>query len=454
MNKLGLDAIRDCFEGVVPCIMATSDIDGVPNVSMVSQIHYVDPFRIALSYQFFNKTRRNVLATRTASIVVFDPVSMAQYRMLLDYEETQTSGPIFESMKAKLAGIASHTGMHGIFRLLGSDLYRVRAIETISEKKRPVPAPERNLLAATRLTCAELANCRDLDELCERTLACLQQHLGIEHAIVLMIDEASQQLYTVASRGYSLSGIGSEVPLGDGVIGAAAREGVPVRINHMSADYSYGAAIRDRAQSSGFDWTAATEIPFPGLSEPESQIAVPIIRCGRTIGVLFAESQDALCFGYDDQDALAIVADNFGTTFALLEMYEGPATPMAAPVPETAARENLTVRYYPADNSVFIDGDYLIKGVAGAVFWKLVREYVYENRCEFTNRELRLDPVLRLPAFAENLEARLVLLYRRLAEKSTEIRIEKIGRGRFCLIADRALALEEISDDMRRRAAG
>jgi adenylate cyclase len=143
---------------------------------------------------------------------------------------------------------------------------------------------------------------------------------------------------------------------------------------------------------------------------------VPIIRCGRTIGVLFAESQDALCFGYDDQDALDIVADNFGTTFALLEMYEGPSAPVAALVPETAARENLTVRYYPADNSVFIDGDYLIKGVAGAVFWKLVREYVYENRCEFTNRELRLDPVLRLPAFAENLEARLVLLYRRLAE--------------------------------------
>jgi len=73
MNTLRLDAIRDCFEGVVPCVMATSDPDGVPNASMVSQIHYVDPFRIALSYQFFNKTRRNVLATRTASIVVFDP---------------------------------------------------------------------------------------------------------------------------------------------------------------------------------------------------------------------------------------------------------------------------------------------------------------------------------------------------------------------------------------------
>jgi adenylate cyclase len=454
MNTLRLDAIRDCFEGVVPCIMATSDVDGVPNVSMVSQIHYVDPFRIALSYQFFNKTRRNVLATRTASIVVFDPVSMAQYRMLLDYEETQTSGPIFESMKAKLAGIASHTGMHGIFRLLGSDLYRVRAIETISEKKRPVPAPERNLLAATRLTCAELTNCRDLDELCERTLACLQQHLGIEHSIILMIDEASQQLYTVASRGYPLSGIGSEVPIGDGVIGAAAREGVPVRINHMSADYSYGAAIRDRAQSSGFDWKAATEIPFPGLRAPESQIAVPIIRCGCTIGVLFAGSQDALSFGYDDQDALAIVSDIFGTTFALLESYEGPASEPVTPVPETGKREKLTVRHYQVDNSVFIDGDYLIKGVAGAVFWKLVREYVYENKCEFTNRELRLDPVLRLPAFAENLEARLVLLYRRLAEKSNDIRIEKIGRGRICLVTDRALALEEVSDDMRRRAAG
>ena len=454
MNDIRIEALRDCFEGFVPAILATTDADGMPNVSLLSQVVYVDSQRVALSYQFFNKTRRNILAKRAASVVVFDPNTMAQFRLELDYEETQTSGPLFESMKAKLAGIASHTGMHGVFKLLGSDIFRVAAVEMLPGERLQVCPGASNLLPQTRRVCADLSHCRDLSELCDRTLASLQQHLGIEHSIILMLDEVSRRLYTVASRGYPLSGIGSEVSLGEGVIGAAAREGVPIRIGHMSSDYAYGAAVRDTAQKSGLDWASVTEIPYPGLTAPESQLAVPVIQCGRTIGVVFAESRDAMSFSYNTEDALAIVADHFGSTFALLESHEVAALPpVRAVVAAPAAEDALVVRYYPADNSVFLDGDYLIKGVAGAIFRKLVSEYVGEGRDEFTNRELRLDPVLRLPAFAENLEARLVLLHRRLAERSSEVKIEKSGRGRFRLVSSRPLSIEEVSGEMPRARA-
>jgi hypothetical protein len=453
MSVIRLEALRDCFEAYVPSILATTDPDGMPNVSLLSQVHYVDARRVALSYQFFNKTRRNILSTRTACVVVVDPATLARFRIELEYEETQTSGPLFESMKAKLAGIASHTGMHGVFRLLGADVFRVTGIELIPGERLQVCPAESNLLPATRRVCAELSRCRDLGELCDRTLAALQQHLGIEHSIILMSDEARRRLYTVASRGYSLSGIGSEVSVGEGVIGAAAREGVPIRIGHMSSDYSYSAAVRDTAQKSGLDWASVTEIPFPGLAAPESQIAVPIVQCGRTIGVLFAESRDAMSFSYNVEDALAIVADHFGSTFALLEQHEGMAAPPSRVAPAPAAADALVVRHYPADNSVFLDGDYLIKGVAGAIFRKLVSEFVGEGRDEFTNRELRLDPLLRLPAFSENLEARLVLLNRRLAERSTDVKIEKCGRGRFRLVSSRPLLIEEMSGEAIRAKA-
>lgn len=452
MSELVLDSIRECLEGFVPAIMATCDESGIPNVSLISQVHYVDSERVALSYQFFNKTRRNVIATRNASVEVADPVTAAQYRLALDYEETQTGGPIFEGMKAKLAGIASHTGMQGVFRLLGSDIYRVRSIEAIPMKAARRPPARRSLLADVRRLYSAISNCKDLGELCDATLTCLHERLGIHHAMVLMLDPSQCHLYTVASHGYQRSGVGSEVTLGEGVIGAAARERVPIRIGHMSSEYAYGAAIRERTQLSGMSWSAATEIPFPGLKEPESQIAVPILHGGRTLGILFAESPEAMRFGYDDEDALAIVAGQFGAIATLLQEDEAAPDASPQPAPVDRGHHRLAVRHYKADNSVFLDHDYLIKGVAGAIFWRIVQEFVRTRRVEFSNRELRLDPALRLPAYAENLEARLILLQRRLAERSTDVRIEKCGRGRFRLMVSCELVLEEVAENARPEA--
>jgi hypothetical protein len=99
------------------------------------------------------------------------------------------------------------------------------------------------------------------------------------------------------------------------------------------------------------------------------------------------------------------------------------------------------VRYFPTDHSVFLDEDYLIKGLAGAILWRLVQTLQHEGRDQFSNRELRLDPRLALPEVADNLEARLVLLQRRLAERSDSVRMRKTGRGRFALEVSRPLRL-------------
>ena len=106
-------------------MLATCDADGVPNVSLISQVHYVDPERVALSTSSSTRPARTCSRRAGPSVGVVRSGDPRRVPARPRYEETQTAGPLFESMKAKLAGIASHTGMQGVFRLLGADIFRV-----------------------------------------------------------------------------------------------------------------------------------------------------------------------------------------------------------------------------------------------------------------------------------------------------------------------------------------
>ncbi|MBL8200663.1 MAG: GAF domain-containing protein [Chromatiales bacterium] len=443
---LTLDAIRPCFEGAIPSAIATCDPDGTPNVSYLSQVEYVDAGHVALSFQFFNTTRRNILANPQATVLVSHPVTGANFRLTVDYLRTETDGPLFERMKAKLAGVASHEGMAGIFRLRGSDVYQVREIEAIPGQYLAEPPPRRNLLAATRACSGRLSACTDLATLLDETLAGLEAHLGIHHAMLLMHDAAGRRLYTVATRGYERSGVGSEIALGDGVIGVAAAEFTPIRIGFMTPEYAYGRAVRESTQASGLAGMLETEIPFPGLAEPHSQLAVPILAIGRLIGVLYVESSEDLHFGYDDEDALVAVAGQLGMAISLMQSAHEPADETVDGLAPAVGKSGpaVVVRHFVENDSVFLGDEYLIKGVAGAIFWRLVSEFVERQRTEFTNRELRLDPRLRLPDIVDNLEARLILLERRLNEHKACVRLAKTGRGRFRLVVKRPLTLVDV----------
>jgi hypothetical protein len=443
---LDLDAIRACLEGAIPAVMATCDSDGTPNVTYISQAEYVDAQHLALSFQFFNKTRHNVLANPVVELLVIHPAHGAMYRINARYLRTETDGALFERMKAKLAGIASHTGMSGVFRLRGADLYAVDRVDPVALPRRDVAGGGLNRLSALRRCAQRVADSSDLDSLVERLLDGVVDDFGIRHAMLLMLDTAGQRLYTVGSRGYGRSGAGSEVPLGEGVIGVAAQHNTPIRINHATLEYAYIRTMREGLPGPLLE----REIPLPGLAEPGSQLALPLACAGQLLGVLFVESPQDMRFSWDDEDALAALAAQAAALArgfqACTETPGDEAASAEAPRPAAQAAQlvPLRVRHYEADGSVFLDDDYVIKGVAGAILWKLLRDHAREGRTEFSNRELRLSPEIGLPEVGDNLEARLVLLTRRLVDRQASVRLLRTGRGRFRLQVARPLQLAHV----------
>ena len=444
-DGLSLFGVRRMMEGVVPPVLCTASAERVPNVSYLSLCEYVDPLHIALSYQFFNRSRENVLATKRACLTLDDPYTGAGVVLQLEYLRTETEGPVFERLRAKLMGVASHVGMDKVFHLRGADIYRVLEMRRVPGRKEfPAAAPRVDLAANSRLLSERMAHCEDLAELLDTLLGGLSDLLRIDHAMVWLTDASQQALTLLASRGYEIGGAGAEISVGEGLVGTAVREGVPVRVGHMMNMATYARAVRDSAGESGLTAMLKHEIPLPGLKEPRSQLAVPLRARGRVLGALFVESLHDQYFGYDDEDALMLLGGQFAVAMSLMQPpeQEPPAPAVARPAAAVAAGPALRLKRFGRDNSVFLDDIYLIRGVAGAILWKLIGEYLRSGRREFTNRELRLAPELRLPDVQDNLEVRLLLLQRRLAEQHAPIQLEKAGRGRMRLNVERPVVME------------
>jgi len=439
-----LDQIRRCLEGWIPSTLATCDAQGVPNITYVSQVQFVDLQHVALTFQFFNKTRANILQNPQATLLVIDPQTAAQYRLALVYRRTEESGPLFESMKAKLAGIASSSGMEKVFHLRGADIYQVVHIEAVPCVILPAAVEPRDNLLAVRQLVRQLDQALCLEELVELLLTGLKEHLGIESSLLLLADEQGQKLFTIASRGYPESGAGSEVPFGVGVAGTAALYRTAIRIGHAAAEYGYLRAMQDYVRTRGEDTQLETQIPVPGLHQTHSQLALPLLAGNKLLGVIFVESERDEYFNFEHEDALGLIASYCARLMEVLRpgLEEDAEANLAEASGSPAAQgQPLQLRYFAQNHSLFVGEDYLIKGVAGLILWRLLQIYTQEGRTRFSNRELRLDRSLKLPDVDDNLEARLILLRRRLAERCAAISLERAGRGTFTLNITQPLEL-------------
>jgi hypothetical protein len=379
-----------------------------------------------------------------AQVVVVSPETLYQYRLSLCYERTETEGPTFERMKSGLDAVASQTGMSQVFRLRGVDIYRVLDCRSVNSQAPAESFPKTDPLPELEAFSERLAACGDLDSLLDTGLDALSTIFGIDHSFVMALNEDGTRLYTLASHGYTESGEGSEVWVGEGILGVAADRRVVVRTTSLAREMIFSRAVRTTVQHRGKENLLEKEIALPGLPNVQSQLVAPLVARNRLWGVLCLQSVITGRFLAGDERLIQIAARHLAATMAMLATPDA-TVPKAAPPRRAAVHSPISaiVKHYGVDDSIFIDGAYLIKGVAGRIFWKLVQSHARSGRVDFTNKEIRLDSDLKLPDIKDNLEARLILLRRRLEARCDFLRLIHVGRGQFHMEVQRQLTLEE-----------
>lgn len=152
-----------------------------------------------------------------------------------------------------------------------------------------IPAEALTLLAEVS---QEINAFLDLDEVLSRTASLVKRLVDFEIFAVLLLDENTNTLYFRFAIGHRPEVVEHwRVPLGDGIIGAAAADGRAIRVGDVLKDSRYMSAVE----------------------AVRSELAVPLIVRGRVIGVMDIESREPDYFTPVQQNILTLVASRVGT---------------------------------------------------------------------------------------------------------------------------------------------
>lgn len=162
---------------------------------------------------------------------------------------------------------------------------------------------------------AEILNTLDLDQIFERIMKVMDEVFGFKHALILLLQEGTEILKVVASRGYEEVGIGARVEFGQGVIGVVAKRKKIMRMVGISTQMRYAGQV---GQSMGKE---EKKIDLPGLKDAKSQIAIPLLVKERLLGVFAVESSEMNAFKLLDEMILSIVGNQIAVAIENAAAY-------------------------------------------------------------------------------------------------------------------------------------
>ena len=183
----------------------------------------------------------------------------------------------------------------------------------------------------------EITSILDLDLLLEKIAEITRRFIPFQVFAILLLDESTDELYYRFSVGHPKDVVdGFRVPVGHGIIGTAAREMRPVRVDDVSSDSRYIRVVEGT----------------------RSELAVPLISRGSVLGVLNIESPVLGFFREEQGRMLHLLASQIAIAIENATLYES----------EKRSRELLTLLYdVSLEIASTLDVDELINKIAETV---------------------------------------------------------------------------------------
>lgn len=158
----------------------------------------------------------------------------------------------------------------------------------------------------------------DLDYTLKTLLEHLDQYFDFKHSMILLPSPKESFLTVRASHGYSDKCTGAKVSIGKGIIGTVAKRKRMLNVPNIAsriAYYSPGRDIHDQTEQE-------ITIKLPGLPNPKSQVAFPLLIQDELVGVIAVESEEQRIFKPEDEEIISIIGEQAAMSINKARMYE------------------------------------------------------------------------------------------------------------------------------------
>jgi phosphoserine phosphatase RsbU/P len=168
------------------------------------------------------------------------------------------------------------------------------------ETKTPLNVPAEILATLVEIS-EEINSSLDLDEVLKKTATLVKRLVDYEIFGVMLLDESTQRLYHRFTIGYGEQASKDwQIPLGQGITGTAAATGRAVRVGDVREDPRY----------------------INIIDSVRSELVVPLVVKGQSIGVLDIQSTQVDYFTRDQQSVLTLMANRLAVAIENARLFE------------------------------------------------------------------------------------------------------------------------------------